>query len=198
MGGFLFFKSASVCGFGAVPLEGVRGDELGDLLDVGGAGELEDHGAQTGEHQLQLAVQVEVAGGLDGEGLNLAVGQGGEVLLLAGEPLDVDGDHPLVGEHHIVPHGGVGAHHLLAGGEELQNVFLLGVLVQTELDNGFVGEVDHGDSSSAREPKATPVFSKYESMPPIIASMTSSLGVIFHASSTRVRETSTVFVTEVS
>ena len=87
-----------------------------------------------------------MAGGLDGEGLDLAVGQGSEVLLFAGEALDVDGDYPLVGEHHIVPHGGVGAHHLLAGGQELQNVLLLGVLVQAELDNGFVVEVDHGDS----------------------------------------------------
>ena len=143
---FSFFKSASVCGFGAAPLEGVRGDELGDLLDVGGAGELEDYGAQTGEHQLQLAVQVEVAGGLDGEGLDLAVGQGSEVLLFAGETLDVDGDHPLVGEYYIVPHGGVGAHHLLPGSKKLQNVLLLGILVQAELDDGFVREVDHGDS----------------------------------------------------
>lgn len=126
---FSFFKSASVCGFGAAPLEGVRGDELGDLLDVGGAGELEDYGAQTGEHQLQLAVQVEVAGGLDGEGLDLAVGQGSEVLLFAGETLDVDGDHPLVGEYYIVPHGGVGAHHLLSGSEEFQNVLLFGIFV---------------------------------------------------------------------
>lgn len=95
---------------------------------------------------MQLAVQVEVAGSLDGEGLDLAVGQGGEVLLLAGEALDVDGDHPLVGEHHIVPHGGVGAHHLLAGSEELQDVLLLGALVHAEFDDGFVVEVDHSDS----------------------------------------------------
>ena len=95
---------------------------------------------------MQLAVQVEVAGGLDGEGLDLAVGQGGKVLLLAGEALDVDGDHLLVGEYHIVPHGGVGAHHLLPGSKKLQNVLLLGVLVQAELDDGFVREVDHGDS----------------------------------------------------
>ena len=126
--------------------EGICRDELGDLLDVGGAGELEDHGAQAGEHQLKLTVQVEVAGSLDGEGLDLAVGQGGEVLLLAGEALDIDRYHPLVGKDHVVPHGGVGANHQLAGSEEIQNILFLGVLVQAELDDGFVVEVDHGDS----------------------------------------------------
>ena len=35
---------------------------------------------------------------------------------------------------------------MLAGGQELQNVLLLGVLVHAELDNGFVVEVDHGMS----------------------------------------------------
>ena len=126
--------------------EGICCDELGDLLNVGGAGELEDHGAQAGEHQLKLTVQVEVAGSLDGEGLDLAVWQGGEVLLLAGEALDIDRYHPLVGKDHVVPHGGVGANHQLAGSEEIQNILVLGVLVQAELDDGFVVEVDHGDS----------------------------------------------------
>lgn len=126
--------------------EGICRDDLGDLLDVGGAGELEDHGAQAGKHQLKFAVQVEVAGSLDGEGLDLAVWQGSKVLLLAGEALDIDGDYPLVGEHHIIPHRGVGAHHLLAGSEEIQNILFFGVLVQAELDDGFVVEVDHGDS----------------------------------------------------
>ena len=87
-----------------------------------------------------------MAGSLDGEGLDLAVWQGGEVLLLAGEALDIDGDHPLVGKDHVVPHGGVGADHPLTGSKELQNVFLLGSFVQAELDDGFVVEVDHGDS----------------------------------------------------
>ena len=115
--------------------EGICRDDLGDLLNVGGAGELEDHGAQAGKHQLKLAVQVEVAGSLDGEGLDLAVWQGGEVLLLAGEALDIDRYHPLVGKDHVVPHGGVGADHPLTGSKELQNVFLLGSFVQAELDD---------------------------------------------------------------
>ena len=87
-----------------------------------------------------------MAGSLDGEGLDLAVWQGGEVLLLAGEALDIDRYHPLVGKDHVVPHGGVGANHQLAGSEEIQNILFLGVLVQAELDDGFVVEVDHGDS----------------------------------------------------
>jgi methylglutaconyl-CoA hydratase len=77
-------------------LEDVVGDQLAEAPDVGTALELEAHVAHAAEPQVELGVEVEVAGRLDGERLDLAVRQRGEVALLAGHPLHVHGDEPLV------------------------------------------------------------------------------------------------------
>jgi len=52
-------------------------------------------------------VKIEMIGRLNGERLDLAVGQRGEVTLLAGHPLNVDGREVLVGEDDEVAPGGL-------------------------------------------------------------------------------------------
>ena len=85
--------------------ENVGGNQLAETQDVAVALKLETDLADTAEEEVQLAVEVEGAGGLYRVGLHLAVGKGGEVHLLAGDSLYVDGDNALVGEDYGIADG---------------------------------------------------------------------------------------------
>ena len=103
-------------------LEDVLADHLPDLDDVGPAGELEPHLSDSGHVDLQFAVQVDDPCGLHGEAGDRLVGYRGDVLLLSGDPLYVDGDEPLVGEQDVVTYGLVHSKDLLVGQEHSEDV----------------------------------------------------------------------------
>lgn len=130
------------------PLEDVHGDHLADLSDVCLSDEFQFDLAKAGEPQLQFTVQIQHTGAFDGVSLDLAVGQGSEVLLLAGETLDVDNDDPLIGEDHAVTDGLVGANDLLAGDEHgHDHVGIGGEIYRLQLQEICVLEIDHGKFS---------------------------------------------------
>ena len=107
--------------------------------------QLEADGAQAGEPQLELAVQIGQAGRLDGVSLDAAVGQDGEGFLHPCDPLHVDGDDPAGGKDHAVPDALEGLDDLLAGAEQrLDHPFELGVADGAQLEISGVFKVDHG------------------------------------------------------
>ena len=84
-------------------LQNVISDDLSKNLDIHRACELKPDLAEPAEPHLKFTVPVEPAGGLDGPCLDLGVGQGRVVGLLAREALDVDGDDALACEVNGVP-----------------------------------------------------------------------------------------------
>ena len=55
------------------------------------------------EEEVELAIQIEGAGGFNRVGLHLAVGQGGKVLFFACYTLHVNGNDTFVGEDNGIP-----------------------------------------------------------------------------------------------
>ena len=97
----------------------VGGDDLADILYVGGSGELELDLSNSGHIDLKLCIKIEYACGLKGEAGDLAVGNGGEVLLLTGNTLNIDGDYSLGGENYAVSYALVCADYTLTVNEEI-------------------------------------------------------------------------------
>ena len=125
-------------------LQDVQGDHLANLCNVGIGGEFQLDLAEAGEPDLQLAVQIQDTGGLDGVGLNFAVGQGSEVLFLAGDALNIDCNDALVGEDNTVTDGLIGADDLLAGDKHGGDGGSKDVVVDgLELQKISVFEVEH-------------------------------------------------------
>ena len=121
------------------------GDHAADAGDIGAGDEFQLDAAEAGEPKLQLAVQIDHAGGLHGEGLNLAVGHGSEIHLLAGDALDVDDEDALVGEHNAVTNAFERGSDLLFFNEHAGNAICkLGVVDGLELQVFRVFKVDHG------------------------------------------------------
>lgn len=100
------------------------------------------HGADV---DLQLAVAIEHARGLNRERLNFAVGDGGVVDLGSHHPLHIRSDDSLVGEDHLVAHRLEDREHILARDEELADgVKHLVDVDRAELEDRVTVEVDHG------------------------------------------------------
>ena len=66
-----------------------------NLRDVALGGKFKLHLAKAGKPQLQFAVHIQHPGSFNAESGDIAVRQGGEVLLFAGDALDVYGDDRL-------------------------------------------------------------------------------------------------------
>ena len=99
--------------------------------------------AQPRKPQLQFAVHIQHPRSLHAESGDLAIGQRGEVLLFAGDALDVDSNDPLVGEHHPVPHGFVGADDVFPGyqqGLDQRNQ----AVVLLHFDETCILKINHG------------------------------------------------------
>ena len=87
-------------------------DHTADFRDIAIGGELKFHLSKAAEPQLQLTVQVKGSRCFHGKGLDFAVGKGGKILFLAGDPLHVDGENPFIGEHNTVPDALIGGENL--------------------------------------------------------------------------------------
>lgn len=124
-------------------VEDAFADAAADLADVRPRRELELHLPHAAEPQVQLAVDVDDPGGLDLEGLYPVVGQDRDGLLLAREPLDVDGHQALVGEHQPVTPALVRVDDALALDEEPSQEVRVGVVAGlAQLQVLLVLEVD--------------------------------------------------------
>ena len=101
-------------------LQNVLRDHSADLGDVRAALELKLGGKGVREHQEQLRIreQLRKAGGLDGEILDLGIGHDAVASPLSGDPLNVDGNDPLIRKNELISNGLERHLHRLAIDEE--------------------------------------------------------------------------------
>ena len=122
------------------------GDHLADVGNVCRTDKLQLDASHTGEPQLQLAVQIKGTCGFYGKCLDLAIGQGSEVFLFAGDTLDVDGDDSQIGKDNTVAKALVRGNDFLSAHQDGRDRLFKSIVIDgTELHKRSVIKINQGN-----------------------------------------------------
>lgn len=126
--------------------EKVAGDEPAEGDDIVISLDFEAHHADTAaEEEVELAVEIEGAGGLHGISLQFVVGESGEIHLLTGESLHIHGNHAFVREDNRIADGLEGCDNALTLHQEGADALHLALRAyRGEFEQASVFKINHG------------------------------------------------------